>query len=225
MLDALWAWRGALAAGAVTTLEISAGAFLVAVLLGLATASAQLWGGRALRDAARAYVLACRAIPELLLIIVLYYAGSAALGRLLGGRVEISAFAAAIVVLGIVQGAYAGEVIRSAIQAIPAGQIEAGRAYAFSPFALLRRIVVPLTLPTALPGLGNLWVVLIKESSLISVVGFGELMAAAKVAGGSTRFYFTFYCAAGLIYLAIALVSGALLGRIERRYRVGRPAQ
>ena len=92
--------------------------------------------------------------------------------------VEVNGFLAAIVVLGIVQGAYSAEIIRGAIEAIPVGQIEAGRAYGMKPFMVLRRVLVPSMLPHVVAGLSNLWLVLVKDSALISVVGYSELLGA-----------------------------------------------
>jgi len=223
LINTVSSWKGVLLQGAALTLQIAAGSFLVGLLLGMASAAAKLWGGRIAQVTAGAYTTVFRAIPELLLIIILYYAGSSGLSAgiaALGfGQVEINGFATAVVVLGIVQGAYAGEIIRGAILAIPAGQLEAGRAFAFTPSVLLRRIILPAMLPVALPGLANLWVVLIKETSLISVIGFSELLSSAKSAAASTRMYFTFYCVAGLMYLVMTLASNLLFQSVERRFR------
>jgi polar amino acid transport system permease protein len=216
-------WQGVLLRGAALTLQIAAGSFLVGLLLGMTSAAAKLWGGTIAQGIAGTYTTVFRAVPELLLIIILYYAGSSGLSAILGmlgfGQVEINGFATAIVVLGIVQGAYAGEVIRGSILAIPAGQLEAARAFAFTPWVFLRRIILPAMLPVALPGLANLWVVLIKETSLISVIGLSELLSSAKTAAASTRMYFTFYCVAGLMYLVMTLASNFLFQSIERRFR------
>ncbi len=125
--------------------------------------------------------------------------------------------------LGIVQGAYQTEVFRGAILAIPRGQIEAARAFGMPPLLRLRRIVIPTMLPNALPGLANLWLILIKDTALISVVGFTELLYTAKQAAGSTRHYFLFYCAVGAIYLAMTLGSNVLFRLAERRLRRGIP--
>jgi polar amino acid transport system permease protein len=223
LIGTVSSWKGVLLQGALLTVQIAAGSFLVGLLLGMTSAVAKLWGGPTTRAVASAYTTVFRAIPELLLIILLYYAGSSGLSALLAalgfGHVEINGFATAVAVLGIVQGAYAGEIFRGAILAIPTGQLEAGRAFAFTPWLFLRRIILPAMLPVALPGLANLWVVLIKETSLISVIGFSELLSSAKSAAASTRMYFTFYCVAGLMYLVMTLASNLLFQSVERRFR------
>lgn len=220
-------WGGALLRGALVTLEIAVAAYLVGLTLGLAGAAAKLSGNAFLFWTAEAYTTLVRAVPELLLIIVLFYAGSSAitavLSRLGLGEVEIGGFAAAIGVLGVVQGAYATEVIRGAIVAIPQGQIEAAKAYGMPAALRLRRVVIPAMLPIALPGLANLWLILVKDTALISVVGFSELLYTGKQAAGSTRHYFLFYTAVGAIYLVMTLGSNTLFRLLERQVRRGIP--
>jgi polar amino acid transport system permease protein len=220
-------WGGALLRGALITLEIAVAAYLVGILLGLLGAAGKLSGNPVLLWIAELYTTVVRAVPELLLIILLFYAGTTALNDVLARlgfeAVRINAFAAAIAVLGIVQGAYQTEVFRGAILAIPRGQIEAARAFGMPPLLRLRRIVIPTMLPNALPGLANLWLILIKDTALISVVGFTELLYTAKQAAGSTRHYFLFYCAVGAIYLAMTLGSNVLFRLAERRLRRGIP--
>ena len=221
-------WGGALLGGAVVTLEIAALAFLVGFVLGMLGAGAKLSGNFPLVWLAEIYTTVIRAVPELLLIIVLFYAGASGITALFAALgfedIKISAFAAAVGVLGVVQGAYQTEVLRGAILAIPKGQIEAGRAFGMSPVMRLRRIVVPLMLPLAMPGIANLWLILLKDTALISVVGFSELLYVGKQAAGSTKHYFLFYSAVGLIYLAMTLVSNAAFGALERHLRRGMQA-
>jgi polar amino acid transport system permease protein len=221
-------WGGALLAGAVVTLEIAALSFAVGLVLGLFGAAAKLSGNRILFWIAETYTTLVRAIPELLLIVVLFYAGSGAIAALFlfAGmeHFEVSGFAAAVGVLGIVQGAYQTEVLRGAIIAIPYGEIEAARAFGMSPTLRLRRVTFPAMLPVALPGLGNLWMVLLKDTALISVVGFSELLYVGKQAAGSTKHYFLFYLAVGAIYLAMTLGSNLVLTVFERHVRRGIPA-
>jgi len=219
-------WGGALLKGAWITLQIAVAAYLVGIGLGLAGAAAKLSGSAVLKGAAELYTTVVRAVPELLLIILLFYSGTTALNGLLAqlglsGAVRLNAFAAAIAVLGVVQGAYQTEVFRGAIIAIPRGQIEAGRAFGMSPGMRLRRIVIPAMLPIALPGLANLWLILVKDTALISVVGFSELLYIGKQAAGSTKQYFLFYSAVGAICLAMTLGSNALFRLAERRFRRG----
>jgi polar amino acid transport system permease protein len=135
--------------------------------------------------------------------------------------VEISALAAGIFVLGIVQGAYATEVIRGAIRSIAPGQLEAAKAFGMSPAKTLRRITLPAMLPVELPGLANLGLVATKDTALLAVVGFSELTLVTRQAAGATKHYMLVFVTAGALYLALSLVSTAAIGVIERRARRG----
>ncbi len=213
--------------GLLHTVEIAAGAFLLGLLLGIAGAYGKLYGGPVMRDLLEVYTTLVRAIPELVLILLLYYAGTDLLNRLLSsvgvGRVDISGLAAGVLVLGIVQGAYSTEVLRGAILSVPQGQIEAGRAYGMPPVTLLRRITLPSMLPYAIPGLANLWLIVTKDTAILAVVGFGELLLATRTAAQATKAYLTFLLAAGVLYLLLTLVSNVILARTERWARRGQP--
>jgi polar amino acid transport system permease protein len=144
-----------------------------------------------------------------------------ALGR---ERIQISGVLAGIAVLGVVQGAYATEVLRGAILAVPPGQIEAARAMGMPPLMLARRITLPAMLGFAVPGLANLWLIATKDTALLAVVGFNELTQETRQAAGSTKAFFTFFIAAGVLYLLLTLLSSWLFRRIERWARRGEPS-
>ncbi|MFN8829812.1 MAG: ABC transporter permease [Labrys sp. (in: a-proteobacteria)] len=216
-------WGDDLFRGLLVTVQISIGAYLAGLAIGGLVAWLKLSGPRWAVTLANGYSTVCRAVPEILLIIILFYAGQSALNSAVAALgfedVGISGFAAAIVVLGLVQGAYASEIIRGAILAIPKGQIEAARAYGFEGAALFRRITLPAIVPFALPGLANLWMIIMKDSTLISVVGYNELLFTAKQAAGSSKYYFSFYLLVGAIYYALTILSNILIARIDARVR------
>jgi polar amino acid transport system permease protein len=216
-------WGDDLFYGVIVTIEISVGAYLVGLLIGGLASWAKLSGPGWTRLIANGYTTVCRSVPEILLIIILFYAGQTALNALMAGLgfgdVGISGFAAAVTVLGLVQGAYASEILRGAVLAIPKGQTEAARAYGIEGFTRFHRMTVPAILPYALPGLANLWMIIFKDSTLISVVGYNELMFTAKQAAGATKYYFSFYLFAGVIYYAITIVSSGVIRVIETRLR------
>ncbi|TWB53642.1 amino acid ABC transporter membrane protein 1 (PAAT family) [Rhizobium sp. ERR 922] len=220
-------WGGVLLTGAASTVAISAGAFLIGLLLGTGGALGKLSGIRPLRLLLELYTTAVRAVPELILIVGLYYAGMDGLNRLLIAlnlpAFELNGFAVAVAVLGFVQGAYMTEVLRGAILAIPVGQIEAAKAFGMGARLRFRRIILPALLPNALPGLANLWMSVTKDSALVAVVGYQELALATRLAGASTKHYFIFFLASALIYLALTLVSNAVFDLLERRVRRGQP--
>lgn len=223
-------WLEQLLNGLLVTIEISIGGFLAGLLIGCVVALVKLEGPRWAVVIANGYSTICRAVPEVLLIILLFYAGQEALRSLLEqlgfeeGGVAISGFAAAIVVLGLVQGAYASEIIRGAIMSIPKGQIEAARAFGINGFGLFTRIILPIMVPYALGGLTNLWMVMMKDSALISIVGYNELLFTTKQAAGSTKYYFSFYLFAAMIYYSLTLLSNLLISIFERRIRRWMPA-
>lgn len=221
-------WGGNLLRGLANSLQIALGAFGFGLGLGLLGASGKLYGGPILRDLLAVYTAVVRAVPELVLILILYYVGtdlinqaSAALGY---GRVEISGVVAGIWVLGVVQGAYATEILRGAILAVPPGQIEAARAFGMPATTVMRRVTVPAMLSFALPGLANLWLIATKDTALLAIVGFSELTLETKQAASSTRAYFTFFLSAGALYLIVTLFSAAGFRRLERWARKGQPS-
>ncbi|MET0576648.1 MAG: ABC transporter permease [Mesorhizobium sp.] len=213
--------------GLLRSIEIATGAFGLGLVLGAAGAYGKLYGGPVVRDLLELYTTVVRAVPELVLILLLYYAGTDLLNRALEAmgyaRVDISGLVAGIVSLGFVQGAYSTEVLRGAILAVPQGQIEAARAYGMSPWLLMRRITLPAMLPFAIPGLANLWLIATKDTALLAVVGFNELTLATRQAAGTTKAYFTFFMAAGALYLLLTLFSELIIGRIENWARRGLP--
>lgn len=220
-------WGGTLLSGALATLAISGGAFLMGLLIGMVGALGKLSGNRLLTASLNVYTTSIRAVPELILIVGLYYAGTDGLNRLLGAldlpQVEVNGFVAAVAVLGFVQGAYATEILRGAILAIPLGQVEAAKAFGMSPILRFRRVVLPALLPNALPGMANLWMAVTKDSALVAVVGYQELALATRLAGASTKHYFVFFLAAACIYLVISLTSNVVFMLLERHVRRGQP--
>jgi len=220
-----WGWS--LLRGLLSTLQIAIGAYLLGLLIGLGGALGKLHGSSITRILLEVYTTLIRAVPELVLILLLYYAGTGALNQLLEwlgyAPVDISGLMAGIIVLGVVQGAYATEVIRGAIRAIPKGQIEAARAYGMSPFTALRRITIPAMIPHAIPGLANLWLIVAKDTALLAVVGFSELALVTRQAAGTTRAYLTFFLAAGALYLCITLISNYGFRELEKHARRGQP--
>ena len=137
MLPAPPGWGGTLLRGLAHSLEIAIGSFGLGLAIGTGGAYGKLYGGPVMRDLLEVYTTVVRAVPELVLILLLYYAGTDLINRALvaagPARVDISGLVAGIIMLGVVQGAYSTEVLRGAIMAIPQGQIEAARAYGMSP--------------------------------------------------------------------------------------------
>jgi len=212
--------------GARLTLGVALSALLLALLLGLLGAHAKLARPVWLRRIAAVYTTVIRGVPDLVLMLLIFYGGQLAINAaapLLGfdGYIDIDPFAAGVATLGFIFGAYLTETFRGALLALPAGQAEAARAYGMSLWQVQRRIVWPQMVRLALPGLPNNWLVLVKSTALVSVIGLNDMMQKAGQAAGATREPFTFYVAAGLLYLLITSASVLLLRQLEKRFSLG----
>lgn len=215
-------WGDEMAFAALVTLAVASSAFALSLAFGTLSAMARMSGIAPLGWIAESYTVVVRGIPDLLVIYLFFFGGSAAItwvARAFGhqGFIELPAFAIGTFAVGIVSGAYSGEVIRGAFDAVPKGQIEAARACGMSGAKLYARIWCPLAIRYALPGLGNVWQVTLKETALISVIGLVEIMRQATIASGSTQEPFTFYLVAGLLYLGLSVLSGKGFAAAESR--------
>lgn len=218
-------WGAVLAEGLVRSVLIALGAFGLGLVIGIGGAYGKLYGSPTVRDLLGVYTTVVRAVPELVLILILYFAFTASLNNLLLAwgfeRVQISGFVAGIAVLGVVQGAYATEVLRGAILSVPAGQIEAARAMGMPPLMLAWRVTFPQMLAAAVPGLANLWLIATKDTALLAVVGYAELTLVTRQAASTTKAFFTFFMAAGVLYLLVSILSTLIFARIEAWARRG----
>lgn len=219
-------WGSSLLAGTALTLAASFCGLLLSVFLGAFGASAKITGGPTARAIAEAYTTILRGVPELLVIFLLYFGSSSVLSGVAGlfqhqGFIALPGFVAGVLAIGVVEGAAMVEVFRGAFLAVKPGEIEAAKACGMNKLLRFRRIVAPLTMRHALPGIGNVWIALLKGSSLLSATGVAELMRRTEVAAGSTRLPFNFYLCAAAIYLTITVSSGLLFHVAERHYSRG----
>ncbi|MCL6701800.1 ABC transporter permease [Pseudomonas sp. T1.Ur] len=211
--------------GAWMTVKLSVASLLLSVLLGLAGASAKLSGKQWLRMPAQLYTTLIRGVPDLVLMLLIFYSLQTWLTMLtvaLGwDYIEINPFAAGILTLGFIYGAYFTETFRGAMLAVPRGQLEAATAYGLSRAQRFRLVVFPQMMRFALPGLANNWMVILKATALVSIIGLADLVKAAQDAGKSTYQLFFFLVLAALAYLVITSVSNVALRHLERRYATG----
>ena len=215
-------WGDELLYGAWLTIAISFCSYAIGLALGLLGALAKRSERRLLRAIAWFYTTVVRAVPELLLILLIYYTSTSAIRSLVVGvgiakEFEVNSFLAACLALGIVQGAYSTEVFRGAILSLGAGQPEAAKSLGLSNWLTFRLVIFPQMIRSALPALGNLWLVVLKESSLISVVGYSEVLFTAKTAAGSTHRYLYFFTVAAFGFLILTLLSTSLFQALEDR--------
>ncbi len=204
------------------TLAVTLASLAIGAVFGALVAWAKLSPGRAPRILGDAYTTIFRGVPELLVIYLIYFGGSqavSAIGAWFGadGFVGLPAFLAGAFAVGIISGAYQAEIYRGAFRSIPPGEIDAARSIGMSASLRLRRIIIPQVIRFALPGLGNVWQMSLKDSALISVIGLAELMRTAQVSAGSTHQFFLFYLVGGGLYLVLTSLSDRVFGAAEAR--------
>lgn len=217
-----WGWS--LGVAALVTLAVAATGFGIGLIIGGLLAWGRIAGGLGMRIATETYTTVMRGVPDLLVIYLFYFGGSLAvtgLFQMLGqdGFVGIPPFLAGALAIGCISGAYQAEVFRGAFRALSPGEIEAGRSMGMHRWLLFRRIIAPQLARHALPGIGNIWQMALKESALISVTGLVELLRQTQIAAGSTRKPFEFYLIAAMIYLIITWVTQFGFEEMERRSR------
>ena len=193
--------------GTWVTVKLSLSSLAVGLLLGMLGALAKISTHTMARFLSIGITSVIRGVPELLILFLIYFGGTIVLTQSFGHYVEVSAFTAGVVALALIFAAYASETLRGAYLAIPAGQLEAAKAYGFSGFAAFRYIILPQLWRHALPGLGNLWFVLLKDSALVSLIGLTDLMRVVQNATAYTKKPFNFYLIAALIYLFLTSLS------------------
>ena len=207
------------------TIKLSLLSLLLSIVLGLIGAGAKLSSAAVLRVPAQLYTTLIRGVPDLVLMLLIFYSLQTWLSQLTDAMdwdyIEIDAFSAGVVTLGFIYGAYFTETFRGAILSVPRGQVEAATAYGLSRGQRFRFVVFPQMMRYALPGIGNNWQVLLKATALVSIIGLADLVKAAQDAGKSTYQLFYFLVLAALIYLLITSASNVALRWAERRYAAG----
>ncbi|WP_429152421.1 arginine ABC transporter permease ArtQ [Aeromonas hydrophila] len=210
LLDAAW-----------MTLGLALASLVGGMVLALVFSAAELSKQRALVWPVATLTTLIRGLPELLVVLFIYFGSTQVLFLITGEYVEFSPFACGVLALSLLFASYATQTLRAALNAVPAGQRLAALALGLGKRNIFFRIVLPQAWRHALPGLGNQWLVLLKDTALVSLIGVNEMMRQAQMASASTYEPFTWYAAAALIYLAISLVSEFGLkqaSRYTRRY-------
>lgn len=212
--------------GTWVTIRVALLSLVLAVVLGMAAALAKLSASPVLRGIAAVYTTIIRGVPDLVLMLLFFFGLQVAVNNIapkLGydDYIDVDPFTSGVVTIGFIFGAYMAETFRGAILAVPEGQLECARAFGMTPGQVIRRVLLPQMVRYALPGFGNNWMVLLKVTALVSVIGLDDVVRKASLAAGATRESFTFYIAAALVYLALTTVSTVLLAWGERRANVG----
>ena len=207
------------------TLSIALLSLAAACVFGLLGAMAKLSPRRPLRWLAGVYTTVIRGLPELVLMLFIFYGGQILLNEFAQARgwdpIDVPPFVAGTLTLGFIFGAYLTETFRGAILAVPRGQIEAAIACGMRPGQVWRRVLLPQMVRHAIPGFANNWLVMVKATALVSIIGLDDMLHRANMAASATREPFTFFVLIAAVYLAITTVSIFLLSRLEQRYSLG----
>ncbi len=211
--------------GTITTVELSLLSLLVSFALGLLGASAKLSKNRLVSGIAGVYTTIIRGVPDLVLMLLLFYSLQIWLNDLTDyfglAQINLDPFSSGVITLGFIYGAYFTETFRGAFLAVPKGQLEAARSYGMKPLLVFRRILFPQMMRFALPGLGNNWQVILKATALVSIIGLSDVIKATQDAGKGTFRMFYFSVLAGVVYLLLTVISNGVLLLLERKYAVG----
>ncbi|QNW99136.1 histidine ABC transporter permease HisQ [Acinetobacter seifertii] len=214
-----------LLSGTWMTIQLALLSLLLSVIIGLIGASSKLSNIKALRYIATGYTTLIRSVPDLVIMLLLFYSLQLGLNQITEAlqmdQIDINPFVAGVITLAFIYGAYFTETFRGAFQSVPTGQIEAAIAYGMTPWQVFRRVLFPQMMRFALPGIGNNWQVLIKATALVSIIGLTDIVKITQDAGRSTMQLFFFSIVAATIYLAITTVSNLILIWLERRYSAG----
>ncbi len=211
--------------GAATTIAISISAVVIAALLGLLLAFGKLSKVAIISLACTTYTTVIRGIPEFVLLLLIFFGGQIGINTLMeelgsDSYIDINPFITGVVTLGLIYAAYMAETFRGAILAMDVGQIEAGRAFAMPKSTLILRIIVPQLVQHALPGFTNNWLVLLKATALVSLIGLEDMVNVARYAGAATKQPFIYFFATAILYLIMTWCSLKLLNTWAKRFNL-----
>ncbi|MGF1742709.1 ABC transporter permease subunit [Vibrio profundum] len=216
----LSAYTSKLLIAAVITMKIAALSLVMGMVMAVLLSAMEMSPFAPMRWFVAGFTSIFRGLPEMLVIFFIYFGSTPALFALTGHYVQLSPFWLGSVALALIFASYATQTLRGAFKAVPLGQFHAARAMGLSKFTTLTRIVFPQMVMHAIPGLSNQWLVLLKDTALVSLIGASELMRQAYVTATGTSDYFNWYLSAGAIYLAITLLSKRGITMIERKFHI-----
>lgn len=211
--------------GAAITVSLSLGGLGLSLVIGVFACFAKLSERRWLRAIATGYTTLIRGVPDLVQLFLFFYGGQYLLNAIGGwfgwDYIDLNPFVTGVVVIGFMFGAYMAESFRGGVQSIPKGEVEAARAYGMSGWQVFWRITRPLMLRYSLPSLGNNWLVLLKTTALVSVIGLNDLVGFANLAAKGQHQPFLFFSASAIGFLILTTLSVLVFRWLERRYSVG----
>ncbi len=214
-------WGDEILSGIGVTIALALATLPVGLTIGFFVALAKQSNEPSLRLAANIYTTIFRGLPELLTLFIVFYGAQIgiqmAYAAIFGSErvIEVNAFVSGMIALGVVFSSYSSEVFLSAFRAIPKGQYEGGWAIGLTSWHTMRLVVFPQLIKIALPGLANLWLILLKDTALVSAVGLADILRQTGVAARVTKHAFLFFGVAALIYLLLAIISSFFVNRIS----------
>lgn len=217
----LFRYAPILLTGALVTVALALASLVLATVLGVLGAAGKLSASALARGVALVYTTLVRGVPDIVMLLLVYFGGQRLLNTLLGAfgatPVDLSPFLAGVLAIGFLYGAYLSETFRGAYLAVPRGQGDAARALGLRRFAAFWTVMLPQVVRFALPGYANVWQVLVKSTAVVSVIGLEDLVGRANDVGKTLREPFLFLVVVLLVYLAITWASNVAIGRLERR--------
>ncbi len=214
-------WLDDIAYGVFITVSLAAATLPIGLAIGFMVALAKQSDEPSLRLAGNIYTTIFRGLPELLTLFLVYYGVQTLLQSIVQmfdptAGIEINSFVSGMVALGVVFSSYSSEVFLSAFRAIPRGQYEGGYAIGLTGGQTMRLVILPQLVRIALPGLANLWLILLKDTALVSAIGLSDILRQSGVAARVTREPFLFFGVACAIYLVLAIISSFGINAVER---------
>jgi polar amino acid transport system permease protein len=206
-----------LASGAVITMELAVSGYVLALAGGVLVGLVTLLRNPVIQVVWRVYASIIMGVPSLLVIFLFYYGGSS----VLSGMVDITPFEAGLSALVVVYTVYIAELVRGAVRNVPRGQFEASAALAIRPLSAWWHVIMPQVVRLALPGLVTIWMVVLKDTALVSLAGLNDLVAHAKTAAGATKEPFIYFIAASLFFVVFSAATLRASARLEKRFGRG----
>ncbi len=200
------------------TLGLAVCSLLLGLLLSMLFVTLETSKWRCISKPTVVAITLLRGLPEILVVFLIYFGAPEVIELVTGTYVELGPFGCGVVALSIIFAAYASQSLRGAIQAIPAGQWESGAALGLSRGYTFVHIIMPQVWRHALPGLSNQWLVLLKDTALVSLIGVHDIMRQTELINTNTHQPFTWYSFAALIYLGVTLVSQVIIRKLEWRF-------
>lgn len=218
-------YEGQILQGTISTIVLALSSLVVAFILGMATAVAKVFGNRFFKFLATIYTTLIRSVPDLVLMLLIFFGIQILLNSITDAigvnQINLDPFVTGVLTIGFVYGAFFGETFRGAFLAVPKGQYEAAKAYGLSQHRTMWHIMFPQMMRYALPGVGNNWLIVLKATALVSILGLQDLVLVTQEAGRATQKMFLFIFVAGAIYLLLTTISNVFLYWLERRYSAG----